>query len=221
MQIRRSKGLWIVAVIAVAIASIALRALAADGPRTSALGIWLPNPDAGFTASLAGRTSVTNQYDYFVCGTSSPTVKPQNFDYAGSACPGLTSGTAFSYGAGEPNTGRVVYDRVHRIVFYSKGCCAWRGFALTAHVGSPPATVASVDLSGVRTHRGVTLGMTTAAVERIYGAAKPHAAKDIAGATTLSYATPTSNAPQRTCGQWQSFSFKQDRLISIDLLAGC
>jgi hypothetical protein len=187
----------------------------------ASLGGWLPNPDSGFTAWSAGEASVTNRHDYFVCGTSAPTEKPQSFDYAGSACPALKNGTSFSYGSGEPIAGRAVYDRARRIALYFKGCCAWRGFALTANVAAPPSTVAGANLSAVRTHSGIALGMTKAQVERIYGAARSHATKSMPGVTTLTYTTMKSKNSAEACGQWQSFSFRNDALVSIELLAGC
>ena len=190
-----------------------------------ALGAWLPDPDTGFDAWSKGQTVVTNQYDYFVCGSATaPTEPKQSFYYAGSACAPVKSGTFYVYGTAEPIKGYVVYDRVHGIVLYNRGCCAWRGYALTAGTGQPPKSVNNADLSGVRTARGVSLGMTQAQVQKIYGPAQPHAAKGRPGMTTLSYTTMKGkpNAPGGdACGQFQSFTFKQDRLISIELLAGC
>lgn len=198
-----------------------LLAVAAAIGVNASLGAWLPNPDSGFTAWSAGQASVTNRHDYFVCGTSAPTEKRQSFDYAGSACPALKKGTSFSYGSGEPIAGRVVYDRAHAIALYFKGCCAWRGFALTANVSAPPSTIAGANLSAVRTHSGIALGMTAAQVERIYGTARSHAAKDTPGVTALSYTTMKSKDSAEACGQWQSFYFRNGVLVSIELLAGC
>lgn len=188
------------------------------------LGAWLPDPDTGFTAWSKGQTSVTKEYDYFVCGTAQkPSVGKESFSYAGSACSTLKSGTKFEYGPAGPVKGIAAYDPGHRLVLYSKGCCAWRGFALTAGAGAPPIAVAASDLSLVHTMRGVALGMSEAAVERIYGAARPHEAKRPPGATALSYTTMRGTPAKSpdACGQYQSFTFKQDRLVSIELLAGC
>lgn len=210
--------------IALTVALAASTAVAFGSAWSPALGAWLPNPDTGFDAWSKGQTAVTHQYDYFVCGSSrAPTEQKRSFYYAGDVCSPIKNGTSFVYGTGEPIKGKVVYDRVHRIVLYNKGCCAWRGFALTANVEKPPKPVSDADLSGVHTMRGVSLGMTQAQVERIYGAVRTHAAKGRPGATTLSYTTmkakPTE--PGDPCGQFQSFSFRQNRLISIELLAGC
>jgi hypothetical protein len=234
MKISRLCALWPIAltVAVAAFAAFAASAAKADSDAAKAfssawspaLGAWLHDPDTGFDAWSKGQAAVTKQYDYFVCGGArAPSEGKQSFYYAGSACPPLKNGTSFVYGTAEPIKGNVVYDRAHGIVLYDKGCCAWRGFALTANVGQPPKPVSNADLSGAHTMRGVSLGMTRAQVERIYGSARPHATKGRPGVTTLSYTTmkakPTE--PGDACGQFQSFSFRQDRLISIELLAGC
>ncbi len=211
-------------------AAAAVAATGADASKTfgaawsPALGAWLPDPDAGFVAWSKGQSSVTGRYDYFVCGGArAPSEAKQSFYYAGSACPAVKNGTFFVYGTAEPIKGNVVYDRAHAIVLYSKGCCAWRGFALTANTGQPPKSVSDADLRGVRTSRSIALGMTRAQVEKIYGPARPHDTRGRPGWTTLSYTTmrtkPTE--PGDACGQFQGFSFRQDRLVSIELLAGC
>jgi hypothetical protein len=189
-----------------------------------ALGAWLPDPDTGFDAWSKGQAALSGRYDYFVCGAPrTPTETKQSFYYAGSGCPLVTNGTYYVYGTAEPIKGNVVYDRAHRIVLYSRGCCAWRGFALSANAGPPPKPVSGANLSGVRTMRGVSLGMTRAQVEKIYGPARPHGTKGRPGGTTLSYTTMKAkpNEPGDACGQFQSFSFLRDQLVSIELLAGC
>ncbi len=188
----------------------------------AALGAWLPDPNIGEAAWEKGQAAVTSQYDYFVCGTRrAPTVKKESFDYPGSGCPLIKSGTSFAYAPS--GKGSVVYDRGHRIVLYDKGCCAWRGFALTANVGPPPNPVSNADLTGVHTMRGVALGMKQAQVERIYGPTRPYDTKGPPGVTTLSYTTMKTKftEPGGTCGQFQSFSFEQGRLISIELYVAC
>jgi hypothetical protein len=71
--------------------------------------------------------------------------------------------------------------------------------------------------------RGVALGMTQAQVERIYGTTRPYEAKGRPVVTTLSYTTMKTKfaEPGAACGQFQSFSFRQDRLISIELYVAC
>jgi len=190
-----------------------------------ALGPWLGDPDTAFVAWQKGQTAVVTQYDYFVCDPPrAPSAEKASFYYAGSACPLVKSGTAFVYGSAGPIKGNVIYDRAHGIVFYDKGCCAWRGFALTAGVRPPPSPVSNANLAGVRTKRGILLGMTMAQVQKVYGAARSHETKGMPGVQTLSYTTmkgtPTDSKGD-ACGQFQSFSFRQDRLVSIELLVGC
>jgi hypothetical protein len=203
-------------------ASATVTAWAATANAVAALGAWLPDPNIGDVAWQRGQAAVTSQYDYFVCGAPrAPTAKKESFDYAGSGCPLIRKGTSFAYVPS--GKGSVVYDRAHRIVLYDKGCCSWRGFALTANVGPPPKPVSNADLTGVHTMRGVALGMKQAQVERIYGPTRPYDTKGRPGVTTLSYTTMKTKftEPGGTCGQFQSFSFQQGRLISIELYVAC
>lgn len=189
-----------------------------------ALGPWLPDPQTGFTAWSNGQTAVTNRYDYFVCGAArAPSVPKQNFDYPGGACELFKHATAFEYGPAGTK-GSVVYDAAHAIVFYSKGCCAERGFALVSGFKKPPQPVTAADLTGIHTARGVSIAMTPAQVEAIYGNSKLHDAKGLPGVTALAYTTMKGTPAKPTgdtCGQFQSFFFRQNKLISIELLAGC
>ncbi len=189
------------------------------------IGQWLPDPQTGFDAWSKKHAIVIRGYDYFVCGSGAkPTLPVHDFSYAGSVCAPLKHGTAFVFGTAEPIKGSVVYDRAHSIVLFFKGCCAWRGFALTANVAPPPKPVSNADLSGVHTMRGVALGMTQKQLAHIYGAAAPHPAKGQPGLTTISYTTFThgpNDSRGEACGQIQSFTFKSDRLVSIELLSGC
>ena len=117
-----------------------------------------------------------------------------------------------------------MYDRTRRIALFEKGCCALRGVALVTNVAPPPKPVSNANLAIVRTARGVTLGMTQAQVKAIYGPAHPYGTKSMPGVTTLSYTTMTKKPTEPggdECGQFQSFSFRDNRLISIELLAGC
>jgi hypothetical protein len=206
---------WLIAALVTAAATVPAG--------NSALGPWLPNPDTGFTAWSNGQTAMTAQYDYFVCGSAhTPSVPKQDFDYPGSACPLFTHATAFEY-APEVK-GSVVYDAAHAIVLYKKGCCAERGFALASGIKKPPRAVASADLSQVHTMRGIALGMSAAQVQAIYGPSKLHDAKGLPGVAALAYTTMkgTPTKPQgEPCGQYQSFFFRQGRVVSIELLTGC
>lgn len=187
------------------------------------LGEWLPASDTGFEAWRLKQVARVKGYDYFVCGSAAkPTLRTDDFHYPGSVCGPLKRGTAYVYGTAEPIRGTVVYDKAHRIVLYDKGCCAWRGYAFTADTAAPPKPVANADLSAVHTMRGAALGMTQAQLTRIYGPAAPHSVKGRPGYATLSYTTMTGGPnDSEACGQFQSFTFKSDRLVSIELLTGC
>jgi hypothetical protein len=187
-----------------------------------ALGAWLPNVDSGFMPFSKGQTALTNGPDFFVCGNAKPIALDKNsFQYAGRGCPQLNNGTAFAYGTGEPITGHALYDRANHVTLYDAGCCAWRGFVLTSlTTKAPPKALASMALDGVRTMRGVSLGMTESQLTKIYGQSKPHAN---AAASVLSYATIEKEQWNggSACGQFQNFAFRQGRLVSIQLIAGC
>lgn len=190
-----------------------------------ALGAWLPDPDSGFDAWQKAQTAKTNRYDYFVCetGTVVPAVQPRDFAYPGSACALFKRATPYAFGTAEPIKGSVVYDRTHALVLYSRGCCAWRGFALSAGVKPPPKAVAPANLGGVHTVRGIALGMTAAQVEHVYGPAKMHPMRGNPGVSALSYTTMTGTPAGggEACGQFQSFAFRNGKLVSIELLTGC
>jgi hypothetical protein len=216
----RFTGFWTIA-LALALGA-PTTVIASAAAAVGSLGAWLPDPNIGDAAWQKGQAAMTNQYDYFVCGDArAPAAKKESFDYAGSGCPLIKKATSFAYAPS--GKGSVVYDGAHKIVLYSKGCCAWRGFALSANVGPPPKPVSSADLTAVRTMRGVTLGMSQAQVERIYGPARPYGAKGQPNVTTLSYTTMKTKftEPGGACGQFESFSFRQSRLISIELYVAC
>ncbi|MBV8372784.1 MAG: hypothetical protein JOY69_05955 [Candidatus Eremiobacteraeota bacterium] len=190
-----------------------------------AIDAWLPDTSSGFDPWNKGQAKRIGAYDYFVCGESrAPAVPTQNLGYAGNACAPLNDGTAFVDGSAGPTKGHVVFDPAHHIVLYEKGCCAERGVVLIGDFKNPPKPVKTANLTGVHTMRGIHLGMTAAQVMRIYGSAQSHASPAQPGRTMLSYTTmrgsPTAPAGD-TCGQFQNFSFLQNRLVSIQLLAGC
>jgi hypothetical protein len=142
MKISGFRALWAIALTLAVAASAAFTVSAATADSNPALGAWLPDPNIGDEAWRKGQTTVTNQYDYFVCGGArAPTQKKESFDYGGSGCPLLKKGTSFAYAPA--NKGTVVYDRARRVVLYEKGCCAWRGFALSANLGLPPNPLAT------------------------------------------------------------------------------
>jgi len=209
---------WLAACVGIACAQGAVQTL------NPAIGAWLPDPQSGFQAWSTYQTSPTHGYDYFVCGSPRRPSEPKDsLDYAGAGCPLVKDATAFEYGPAGTK-GNVVYDRAHSTVLYGKGCCLWRGFVLTANFRKPPQPITQADLSRVHTMRGVSLGMTVAQVEAIYGPAKAHPDRRTLSESVIVYTslkgTPATANPA-TCGQFQSFFFQKGRLVSIELLTEC
>ena len=119
----------------------------------------------------------------------------------------------------------VTYDTAHRIVFYETGCCSWDEVVLAYQSTLPPKPLANSDLATLKTARGVQLGMTSAAVTGIYGAAKAQFVKGHGRVSVLAYTTwPPRNKLSKThseCGQFENFYFQYGRLIQIQLGNGC
>jgi hypothetical protein len=186
---------------------------------------WLPRVGHGFDPSGRGQAAWSREYDYFICAKSPVAVATPfaNFDYAVRGCGLLKTGTYLVYGSTEPIKGRVLYDSAHKLVLYQEGCCAWRNAVLTSVAGSPPKAVQGADLSGVRTARGVTLGMAEAQVAAIYGRAKAHSVPGASDIAMLSYTTMHGNpsSAENACGQFQNLAFRNGKLFYIELLAGC
>ncbi len=189
---------------------------------TIAIGSWLPHFDWAHARSLNGTADSPKGIDYFACpgASSMVTFTVHNFDSAAAGCPTLERGPQYRLRAEGMDHGWVVYDASHRILFYSYGCCSEEEYILTSGVGPPPKPVPTGDLSAVRTHRGVSLGMTIAAVTAIYDPAAPpqHAASS--GLAQLTYGSGKVSAPT-DCDQQQMFGFKNGRLTYIDLAMGC
>lgn len=189
------------------------------------LSTWLPRIGQGFDPSNRHQAAWSREYDYFVCSTAPvPSATPfANFDYAVRGCAILENGTSLVYGSTEPIKGHIIYDASHKIVLYQEGCCAWRNAVLTSGSGSPPKPVQSANLSGVRTVRGVALGMAPAQIIAIYGHASAHSVPKAPGVSMLSYTTMHGNpsSAENACGQFQNFAFRNGKLFYIELLAGC
>ena len=182
---------------------------------SEALAAWLPTyalrPDSRDRAS---RTS--EQDDFVYEGKSLRSDYPIELQ-------GPRDGTFLVYGSAGPPRGRVVYDSVHHVAFYSVGCCAWREYALGYVASPPPKVVANRDLTGVRTVRGIRLDMSPAQVEAIYGASTLRTVAKAPHVFALSYKTglkmaATIHAP---CEQNVDFFFRAERLILISLGDGC
>lgn len=118
----------------------------------------------------------------------------------------------------------VTYDRAHHLAFYRTGCCSW-GETVLAYASPPPKTVVDGDLSGLKTARGIRLGMSPADVMGVYGNAKAQIVPQHAGVSVLAYTTwPPRNQLSKThseCGQFQNFYFQDNRLVLIQLGNGC
>lgn len=207
------------------IATVATSLAIARATQRDTVSNWLPRIGRGFDPSSHSQAAWSREYDYFICGKAPiPSATPfANFDYAVRGCPLLKNGTYLVYGNTEPIKGHVLYDSAHKLVLYQEGCCAWRNTVLTSGVDSPPTSVHAADLSGVRTARGVALGMTQEQVLALYGHATRHPVPGASGVAMLSYTTmhgnPSSN--ENACGQFQNFAFRDGKLFYIELLAGC
>ncbi|HVA32827.1 MAG TPA: hypothetical protein VNG31_01690, partial [Candidatus Baltobacteraceae bacterium] len=163
--------------LTIAWAAAMLLTAASIASADTGIGGWLPTLGVQFSPWGSAQAKYVRKFDSFRCGSAAPssTANPATFDYPMSACAVLMGGTAFSFGSGEPQRGRVVYDSSHRIVLYYSGCCASRAYVLAADASPPPMPLRAADLSGVRTQRGITLGMTIDQVQHVYGPATAYA----------------------------------------------
>lgn len=120
---------------------------------------------------------------------------------------------------GPEEKGRLAFDYARGIAFYDVGCCSSFD-RVVAYAPHPPYPVANANLSAVHTVRGIALGASPADVRRAYGrAAAFHAVPGHAGLRMLSYAA--MSARSNSCGQSQNFIFRDEQLVSIELLDGC
>jgi len=115
--------------------------------------------------------------------------------------------------------GRIVYDYAHDLVFYNVGCCSLGEQVLARSTLPPSRRLPNSDLSRVHTQRGIALGDSIADVRRIDGDAASLPVPMHADLRMLSYAAYSQ--PSHECGEWQTFVFRSDRLISIELDNGC
>jgi hypothetical protein len=117
--------------------------------------------------------------------------------------------------------GRIVYDYAHDLVLYKVVCCSLGEQVLARSALRPSRRLPNSDLSRVHTQRGIALGESLADVRRIDGNAASLPVPSHAGLRMLSYAALRAVSPNSECGQWQTFIFRNDRLISIELENGC
>jgi len=168
------------------------------------IGGWLPTLGVQFSPWGSAQAKYVRKFDSFRCGSAAPssTANPATFDYPMSACAVLMGGTAFSFGSGEPQRGRV----------------------LAADASPPPMPLRAADLSGVRTQRGITLGMTIDQVQHVYGPATAYAPSNgPPGVRILTYSSFSSDPVRSSeaCGQYQVFAFRDRRLYFIEIYVGC
>jgi hypothetical protein len=112
---------------------------------------------------------------------------------------------------------RVVYDPVHRIAFYSEGCCSFGYGVLMRTSTVAPAAVPRRDLGAMRTTRGVQLGMNASQVEAREGPALRTMGPAPNGRTALAYSTVLG----ADCVEQRTFVFARGRRDAIDVLQGC
>ena len=176
----------------------------------------VPTPD--------GRPSVSQ---YFMCQNEPvSTIPATRFDYALSGCPMLSNqGTKYYTGMAGPQRGNVVYDRVHQIVLFSRGCCSVESAIVAAGIGPPSTSVYEADLTNVRTSGGLKLGMSIDAVEKIFGPTAQRSVTGRPGLVVLLYGTKPPQ-PSQLCGgdagkQTLTLAFRNTRLTYIEIGTGC
>jgi|GEM_PF-1206325 len=128
--------------------------------------------------------------------------------------------TYFWYGNAGPPRVQAVYDPVRRVVLFEQGCCAWQETVLASVSTPPPYAVKTANLGVLRSRHGIGLGASPSAVRRAYGRAHLYPSTKARGFRVLSYyrEQPTSGS---TCGWFENFVFRADRLIEIQAGHGC
>jgi hypothetical protein len=184
---------------------------------SEAIGAWLPVVSFSSDPLLAGHAKRLSARDGFVYENEKPSA-PEFLGYQGP-----DDGTFFAYGDAGPPKGRVVYDYRHHVAFYEQGCCSWHD-VVAAEASPPPKRVVSRDLTALRAVRGISLGMTIAAVTAIDGAARPYTVPQLVDMQVLSYTTclqaSSVNVPL-PYGQNDNFFFLNGRLVLIQFGNGC
>jgi hypothetical protein len=119
--------------------------------------------------------------------------------------------------------GQLAYDYAHHIAFYDEGCCAW-SMAVAAYAPPPPLEfVVSRNLATLHTSRGIALGMSAAALMRVYGKSRLYPTAHHAHLRGLWYSMKWSLPGESVaaCEQDQTFVFRADELILIQLNSEC
>lgn len=189
---------------------------------TSAIAAWLPHFGAAQSHEVYNMKAVTTgKTDFFVCPDAPKNASiSREFNSAAVGCPEFQHGPQVQLQVYGMDHGWIYYDAVHRIAFFSKGCCSVSSYILSSGVVPPPRPLPRANLSAVRTHRGVSLGMSIAAVMAVYGRSAAHSLVGAPGTAVLYYSSG-SLRPHTNCSQNQIFAFENDRLYYIELMMGC
>ena len=132
---------------------------------------------------------------------------------------GPADGATYGFMVGK-DTWHVVYDSVHRLLYYGEGCCSFGYSVLMRARAAAPRTVPRRDLRGMRTARGIRLGMTAREVQAREGPALRTLGPTRSGRTALAYTTPIGRGTS-SCAEQRTFVFDRGRLEAIDVLRGC
>ncbi len=188
-----------------------------DGACSEAIGRWLPT--FGIASDRWAQAKRVHQRDGFIYENERPRV-PDALGFQGP-----DDGSFFVYGNAGPPKGHVVYDPKHHVAFYQQGCCSWDDVVAASDVSSPPKHLVSRDLSGLRTVRGIRLGMRPSDVIRIYGSSNLLSVARHDGVSLLAYTTwppkRSLKSVEEPCGQFENFFFRHDHLVLIQLGNGC
>lgn len=183
---------------------------------SEAIGKWLPEMSEWYRWSPSDQQPSNVSFtDAFIYEGHKPKRNTQPYYDWQTESP--KDGTFFVYGNAGPPKGSLVYDYANRITYYGQGCCSWFELVAATGVSPPPKRVASRDLATLRTVHGVRLGQTVSEVLALYGPARISRAAGHATIVRVAYA----HKFDKDCGQYQTFIFKNGRLIFIGLMNGC
>jgi hypothetical protein len=130
-------------------------------------------------------------------------------------------GTSFVYGNAGPTMGTAVYDRVHRIVYYAEGCCAWHHVVVASNVGPPPKLLVMRSLLKLRSSLGIKLGDPPSRIRATYGPAPFHSVPGSSTEQLLRYVRPLAVRRDPTCDDMTTFLFNRGRLTGMDFRREC
>ncbi|MGH7707043.1 MAG: hypothetical protein ACREM6_03815 [Vulcanimicrobiaceae bacterium] len=162
--------------------------------------------------SLVGATRVA---DCFSLGPPSPPpCKPSTDPDDPLVVPGSISMLGTTK---QPDRYEFVYDPVHRLALFRRGCCGFDETALVSDVPPPPDPVMTNDLSRLQTRSGIRLGARHGTVARIFGRPK----RTVRGSNRRLTAYFYEHQLDRSCDQVSSFVFDGRKLVAISFWNGC